>query len=751
VTRQINQAIIPTTHSLRWSVILPIASILALFAMAGAYMIANQSTQGINTAEQNRLLQNAQSTVNRSVDIYNYLATEARRFAYTSGISSAITDSNTTLLQSQAEALLSVSDLDLLIVLNAQAQEEIGFIRTQQDSIDTFAINQGTDFSNNPLFQLSTTEDLILPTAYQRTSEGLILSLIFPIVETTNTSPLGYAITGVTLNQALNNLQTSTISDVVLYDENGQVLATTLDLQSSNSEMSLNTVTLNQLTNINQPLVIDLTLAEQPYRAVMMPFVFGDQALGYIATVQSNLIPSATVISRQTSAFTFALITGMVVFVVAIALNFITSRINRIRTTVQQLNQGDLSTRTQMGNNDEIGALAQAIDEFAESVQVRQDHLQGLLRRQRRERNYIMAIIEALPYGIIVQDTDGNITLLNKQARQWLQLGSIDLQPLISGSLGKPITQGLYTLGNPITIDHHGMMLMAEAIVLLSPTKRRVGTVISLNDITKQVQQSQAQQKFLSQLSDDVQIPLSKLAQVQSTPVKALSLELAQHVATLQKMIVNMRELTLYSQQTSQLRQNPLAVETLVWTLVNDWRQIASAAELRFDAIIEHQGDTILADESHLRLAIGNLIDNAIKYTPAGGRFTIEIKEPYKEFAQLRIRDNGLGISKEDYPHIFTPFYRGTSTLSDGTVWTVPGMGQGLTQTHQIIEAHGGQMKVKTQEGIGTAVVILLPLTSGYSYSAHLTQGTHTISDTPIALDGETELIRVADLNLDND
>src|SRR5690606_251964 len=114
--------------------------------------------------------------------------------------------------------------------------------------------------------------------------------------------------------------------------------------------------------------------------------------------------------------------------------------------------------------------------------------------------------------------------------------------------------------------------------------------------------------------------------------------EISRHAAALQKMIVDMRELTRYKPEDVQNKQRPLRAETLMLAVANDWRQIAQAANLDLRLMIERRGVFVLGDESRLRWAIGNIVDNAIKYTPAGGALTLEIREVLDGLLHMRVR-----------------------------------------------------------------------------------------------------------------
>jgi signal transduction histidine kinase len=112
--------------------------------------------------------------------------------------------------------------------------------------------------------------------------------------------------------------------------------------------------------------------------------------------------------------------------------------------------------------------------------------------------------------------------------------------------------------------------------------------------------------------------------------------------------------------------------------------------------------DMIRADPSSLDELVGNLVDNAVRYTPAGGAVTVEVDSKADAVA-ITVRDTGPGISPEDLEHIFEPFYRGSAQKN------IPGTGLGLPIVKRIAERHGGRVEVETALGKGTAFRVFLP------------------------------------------
>jgi signal transduction histidine kinase len=207
-------------------------------------------------------------------------------------------------------------------------------------------------------------------------------------------------------------------------------------------------------------------------------------------------------------------------------------------------------------------------------------------------------------------------------------------------------------------------------------------------------------------------------------------------------MILELYDLTGANLHKQPDQQRPIHLDSLVWAIANEWRQVAQAQNLSFHVIIERSGLYVLGQERRLRWAIGNIVDNAIKYTPPGGDLTLEIKDDVSdEMAHLRIRDNGVGITREELPHVTNRFYRGRPVTQAGRAINVPGSGQGLTTAAQIFEAHGGKIEVRSKQWVGTAVYFTLPLTAEHGYE---------LPHVAAQLDGKTIPLRLDEINPDS-
>lgn len=412
-------------------------------------------------------------------------------------------------------------------------------------------------------------------------------------------------------------------------------------------------------------------------------------------------------------------------------------RANRVRRAVSSLAAGEMNVHTGMKPTDEITALGAALDRYVAHVYERQDSQRGIQRKQRREIAHLSAVLNALPEGVVVQDADGMVILMNEQAKALLSAVDSrvhdDLRSMtaaVTDALGVALAPGMYALGDPRQVEVGGRMVSAQAVPLASMAGERVGTAIVLRDITGDVKRERERDALLNRIAVEVELPLAEKARAaassalraSASPQSAKAMdsyarEMSRHAVALHNLIVEMRDLTAYGPEPPAQEQRPVALETLFWAVANEWRQKAVDAGITLEVLVDRRGMHVLGDERRLRWAIGNLVVNAIQYSPAGGKVTMEIRGEDKGMARMRVRDTGVGINRQDQPYVFTRFYRGSPVTADGAPLRVPGTGQGLTVARQIIQAHGGEIRLKSKPGVGTAVYFALPVTAAEGLS----------------------------------
>jgi signal transduction histidine kinase len=173
------------------------------------------------------------------------------------------------------------------------------------------------------------------------------------------------------------------------------------------------------------------------------------------------------------------------------------------------------------------------------------------------------------------------------------------------------------------------------------------------------------------------------------------------------RLVDNLLTLTRAERGTANLHLKPLDVTDFLARLVDNYRILAEDKEQHLKQVFE-PGVVVEADEDTLRLAVVNLLDNAIKYTQRGGEIVVSLYGSDTE-VRIEVADNGPGISIEHREKIFDRFYRIERSRSSGT----GGTGLGLAIALQAVKANGGRIEVVSQETGGSVFRIVLPREKG--------------------------------------
>jgi signal transduction histidine kinase len=689
--------------SLRWQVVLPLYTVLLILGTTLAYLLAQQIDTSTAASASNILRQSQRAIEQQATALYDHQHRAAQTLALAEGVPQAILAGDTTGVQAAVAARARRANLDDALLLDAEGRALLA-LRRAADGADYQLIHDTL-----------AGETLTVPdtTGFQNIAGETLLYTAVPI--RWNGQVIGTVLAGQRAPGVLATLHTSALADAVLLGPDDQPLAVTLAAAGRAQPRALNAINT-------------LTIDQNTYQALYFPLALGDQRIGTVGVLLPEGAYVLTAASRQVTGLLLASLVALVLVLAFVGMSSITRRLERVRRTAEALGHGEQTARTGMKPVDEVGQLGQALDQYADYVQERQDALRSSLRRQRRENERLIAVLEALPDGVVVQDLDGRVVMMNEIARELLgsrrALRSMpDLQELtafVTDQLGPALAPGIHLLGEPHQITLDNRTLSAQIAAVVTAAGQRIGTVIVLRDLTQQIEAEAAREKILRQLEEQVQEPLGNLAQTTRPlpPADEFSREMRQHAATLQKSILSMRELSDDRLRAIKDQQQPLPLDTLVWSVANEWRQVALAQNLTLHVMIEQHGLYVLGEERRLRWAIGNLIDNAIKYTPPGGALSLEVlADTSQERAHLRVRDNGVGIARDELPHVLTRFYRGKPVTKEGREIRVPGSGQGLTMAQRIIEAHGGELTIRSRQGVGTAVYFSLPLTADVSYA----------------------------------
>ena len=220
-----------------------------------------------------------------------------------------------------------------------------------------------------------------------------------------------------------------------------------------------------------------------------------------------------------------------------------------------------------------------------------------------------------------------------------------------------------------------------------------------------------SQRQFMEDISHELKTPLSVLKGELEVTLKRIrsaqeyettlhsSLEEVNHLAGL---VENLLTLARFDAKTTTLQALPVDLNLLIKDTVEAISVLAIQKNITFQLNSTHTAD-ILADKNQLKRLILNILDNAVKYTPPGGKISIDLRQQ-KDSVDIDIADTGIGIPESELPHIFDRFYRVDKSRSS------IGFGLGLSIAQSIAMAHGGKIYAKTNAPQGTIFIISLPV-----------------------------------------
>ncbi|GAX42190.1 response regulator receiver sensor signal transduction histidine kinase [Tolypothrix sp. NIES-4075] len=236
------------------------------------------------------------------------------------------------------------------------------------------------------------------------------------------------------------------------------------------------------------------------------------------------------------------------------------------------------------------------------------------------------------------------------------------------------------------------------------------------NELVKAKEINQFKSEFVSMLSHDIRNPLNTIllaaGLLQNDDDKVTKEKKLSHYQMIRSAIKNMAHLLDEASFIGKADSDKLECQLMPMNLEGFCREIVAenqlAANEKFLSLIfTTQGELkeVVADESLLRHILGNLLNNAIKYSLPSGTVLFELIRQEKKVI-FRIQDSGIGIPKEDQKQLFQPFHRADN------VGKIPGTGLGLAIVKKCVERHKGEISVSSEVGVGTTFTVTLPLIS---------------------------------------
>ncbi|MDQ6932682.1 MAG: cell wall metabolism sensor histidine kinase WalK [Candidatus Eremiobacteraeota bacterium] len=327
-------------------------------------------------------------------------------------------------------------------------------------------------------------------------------------------------------------------------------------------------------------------------------------------------------------------------------------------------------------------------------------------------------LVRALPLGVIVLNSRGHITFTNRAAEEIFgfnstrMYGRTIIEAVPSVELERRVVEARYgeeSMAPLVLPGRHGKRTYAVSAYQLPDDG---GAVVLASDQTEIIALERARSEFISNVSHELRTPLSSIKLMLETVLAANDREsrelfLPKIGSEVDRMVQLVNDLLVHARAGAgqlHLRQERFDLTQVARSVVATFEQRADA--LHVSLTIEANEEVLVkADRDRLSQVLVNLIDNAVRHTPARGNICVRVdREP--DYAILVVRDTGIGIPYNDLPHVFERFY----VVDRSRARETGGSGLGLAIAKQIIEAHGGSIQVESLLGSGATFTCRIPV-----------------------------------------
>ena len=425
----------------------------------------------------------------------------------------------------------------------------------------------------------------------------------------------------------------------------------------------------------------------------------------------------------MSSNFVFVLIT--VGFIIVVALLLLENRrdnikLRQLNAKIKDLIAGDYSEVVDMQGSPELTDMTNSINDLSEVIRLTHENLE-------QETKRLTSILSYMTDGVLATNRRGQIIMVNEMAAKQLNVNPdevLNTSILDLLSLGDDYDlRSLITEVPELTIDSQDengeyISLRVRFALIRRESGFISGLVAVLHDTTEQDKEERERRLFVSNVSHELRTPLTSVkSYLEALDDGALSEPVApdfvkvslNETNRMMRMVTDLLSLSRIDNETSQLDIELTNFTAFITFILNRFDKIRSQSQedtKKYELIREYPITPIWVeiDTDKMTQVIDNILNNAIKYSPDGGKIKVGMKTTDAQLI-ISISDEGLGIPKKDLPRIFDRFYRVDKARSRAQ----GGTGLGLAIAKEIIKQHKGFIWAKSEYGKGSTFTIVLP------------------------------------------
>jgi len=401
--------------------------------------------------------------------------------------------------------------------------------------------------------------------------------------------------------------------------------------------------------------------------------------------------------------------------------------LSQLSHATKSLGEGNFNARANLQGNDELAQLARDFNAMADRLlQYRNSSLGELLQAQLA----MQAAIDSLPDPVVIFGVGGDVSNVNRPAESLLgfgsELGAKDSQSNVDPSVREVLDRmrahvlsgkGAYTPKGfeeafRARTTEGERYFLPRAIPVYESRAGIVGATVILQDVTRLRRFSELKDDLVATVAHEFRTPLTSLRMAIHLCLEQMVGPLTEkqsdllHAARedcerLQSMVDDILDLSRIKEGQIEMHRRPISVASLVHGAIEAHRAAAELKNVRLDASNQTSDGEVMVDPERVTLVFSNLINNAICHTPSGGSIDVRAL-PTDGVVRFEVSDTGEGILPEHQRYLFERYFRVPGSNSKGA-------GLGLSIAKEMVEAHGGQIGVKSERGKGSTFWFTIP------------------------------------------
>jgi two-component system phosphate regulon sensor histidine kinase PhoR len=407
------------------------------------------------------------------------------------------------------------------------------------------------------------------------------------------------------------------------------------------------------------------------------------------------------------------IIAVLAVLAVWIITRAMTRNIRKLTRAVKGITGGELGQKITIPTKDEIGQLALAFNEMSANLKTTVDTLST-------EKNKLNNILANMADGVIMTDAEGDIIMANLAAGRLLGFkeeninGKPAIEVVHDHEIDEILKQCLST-GREHTIQFEAGITRRFLRVIAVPLRNQgksSGVLLLLQDLTELRNLQTMRRELVGNISHELRTPITGIkAMVETLQSSAIDdkqvakdflYRIESEADRLAQMVAELTQLSRIESGQAELKMEPVSLNALADEVLVEMKPLAEKQHVTLSKQLSPDLPSVKVDRERIRQTIVNLVHNAIKFNNPDGSVTVATNHDNKSVS-LSVADTGIGIPEDDLPHVFERFYKADKAR------TVGGSGLGLAIAKHTIQAHGGEISARSQEGKGSTFTFILP------------------------------------------